>query len=326
MSDRHFDEAMEDLAYDEAEGAAESYTDEADLGELDAGEDEGDDEFLRSAIGGRPAGGGAAFDELDEGEGFEEGDEFDELDADEGYDTDAFEDAVADALDAGDSDEFLRRVRRIASRVGQAATRVGRVAGRVARVVGPIARAIPLPQAQAIGRIAGVVGRLMADGADEFEALEELFDYAETDDIDAAAPIIAGLTLRQRMPAVAQAARPVRRQLVHGVTQATRALARRQGPAAARAIPGVVRRVQQGVRRRTVPPRRAAAAVQRIAQRVAQSPRAVQTLARQARATLPPRARRSAGGARAAGAPCPNCRRTRRIALRGPAQVIIRGR
>jgi hypothetical protein len=342
MSDRHLDDSMEDLALDEAEGAADGYEDEADFGEGDeSGED---DEFLRGLIGGigRVAGGllgggggGDGFDEFAEGDGADEGDaldEGDEFDAGDGYDTDAFENAVADALDAGDSDEFLRRIGNIARNVGRAAGRVGRTVGNVARVVAPIASAIPLPQAQAIGRIANVVGRLMADGADEFEALEELFDYAESDDIDAAAPVIAGLAIRQRMPGVARAPRPVRRQVVRGVTRATRTLTRAQGPRAARAVPAVVQRVQQGVRRRRVPPRRAGAAAQRVAQRVAQSPRAVQQLVQRARAAAPARVRRM-HAARAAGmggvAPiagtCPSCRRTRTFNLRGPVQISIRG-
>jgi hypothetical protein len=134
----------------------------------------------------------------------------------------------------------------VGRQVGRVGGRVARGVGQVARTVAPIASMIPLPQAQAVGRIAGLLGRVMADGGDEFDALEDLFDLAEDEDaIDAAAPIIAGLTVRQRMPGVARATPQVRRQMVRGVTQATRTLARRQGPQAARAVPGVVQTVQR---------------------------------------------------------------------------------
>jgi hypothetical protein len=351
MSDRYMEDSMEDLAYDEAEGATDGYEDEGDYGDADAGE--GEDEFLRGILGGigRVAGGllggggggGDGFEDAGDDEfdaaadGFEEGES-------EVSDYEAFEDAVADALESGDTDEFFGRIARIARNVG-------RTVGNVARTVAPIASAIPIPQAQAVGRVAGVLGRLLADGADEFEALEELFDYAETDDIDAAAPLIAGLTVRQRMPGVARAPRQLRRQMVRSVANATRTLARRQGPRAARAVPGVVQRVQQGVRRRALPPRRAATAIRRVAQRVARSPRAVQVLAQRARATAPAAARQARaagigtpGVGGAMGAPaggfgpaahghahghahrCAHCRRARTFSLRGPVQITIRGR
>jgi hypothetical protein len=64
---------------------------------------------------------------------------------------------------------------------------------------------IPLPQAQLIGRIANIAGRLMADGADEFEAFEEMMDLADSEDaIDAAAPFMSAITLRTAMPGVSR--------------------------------------------------------------------------------------------------------------------------
>jgi hypothetical protein len=75
------------------------------------------------------------------------------------------------------------------------------VIGRIARTVGPIASAIPLPWTQAVGRVAGLVGRVMADEADEFEALDEMLELAEEEDLlDAAAPVVAGLTIRRTVP------------------------------------------------------------------------------------------------------------------------------
>jgi hypothetical protein len=312
MSERFETDAMEDLFSDAAEGPARFEEFEEDLFEdVDAGED---DEFVARVVGGagQAAGGAVGADE------FEEMADAGDMDAAEEWDsTDAMEDAVADALESDDADEFFRRLRRIAGRAVNVARRVGRGVGQVARVVGPIASMIPLPQAQAIGRIANVAGRLLADGADEFEAVDELVDLAEVENnIDAAAPVIAGLTLRRVMPGVSQLPRATRRQLVHGVTQATRTLARRQGPQAARAIPRIVSTAQRAVRQRRIPARALPQVVRRAAARVARSPQAVRRLARPVAGAL---------GGRAGGLMNPRGS-TRRIALRGPAQVTIQGR
>src|SRR5215471_8418864 len=156
---------MDDLAYDAAEGPARSYRHRADM--LDA------------------------YDDMDAY------DEFDVDEADEDMDTlDTMEEAFADALEAEDSDEFLRRVRRGLRSAVRVARSVGRGIGQVARVVAPIASAIPLPQAQAIARVARVAGRVLADGADEFEAIDALVDLAEDEDVmDAAAPAIASMAI-----------------------------------------------------------------------------------------------------------------------------------
>ena len=235
-------DVMEDLYYDEAEGPARQHFDEYD----EFGEEEGD-EFLRNIIGGL---GRAVGGLIGGGEGFDEYDEFDEYDA---YDVDEYEDmealdameeAVVDALAAEDTDEFFRRLRRGLGRVARiargAVRTVGRgiraaapIVGQIARTVGPIASLIPHPAAQAVGRLASVAGRVLP--ADEFDTMEDLFDFAEDEDaIDAAAPVIAGLTIRRTMPGVSRLPRPARRQLVRSVTRATRAVARRQGPQAAR--------------------------------------------------------------------------------------------
>jgi len=333
MSDRFYEDSMDDLALDEAEGAADLSDDSADFADVDSGDES--DEFLRGLIGGvgriagglmggGAGGGGEGFDEMDLGDDeFDAaGDEF--ADADSG-DNESFEDSVADALESEDTDEFFRRIAGIARRVG-------RTVGRVARVVAPIASAIPIPQAQAVGRIAGVLGRVLFDGADEFDALEDVFEEAEADNaIDAAAPIIAGLTIRSRMPGIARAPQGVRRQLVRSVAQATRTIARRQGPRAARVMPAVVGRVQQAVRRRAIAPRRVPAAVRQMAQRVARNPRLIRGLVQQARVQAgrrPARVRRNAQGGVAPAVVAPGAivggRRPRSFSLRGPVQITIR--
>jgi hypothetical protein len=369
-------DVMDDLSFDHAEGPSMGRQAFDDFGEeYDSYEEDGaDDEFIGGLIRGvgQLVGGAASADEFDEnGEGFEEADldesfdAYDEMDGfdhyedGDGYATDgyeAFSDAVADALDAEDSEEFMRLIRRAARGISQVARRaapvlrqVGRTVGQVARTVAPIASAIPLPQAQAIGRIANVAGRLLADGADEFEALDTMIDMAEEyDAIDAAAPMIAGLALRAAAPRVVAAARPVRRQAVQAVTRSVQTLAQRQGAPAARAAV----RVAQSVGRRPIPARAVAPTVRRVTPQVARRPAQVRQLSRPlspagaagqrrpgqrlrrpgspigaARRTQPGLRMGAAiqGPARlgGGGGSCPNCGHTRRFRLRGPVTLTI---
>jgi hypothetical protein len=361
--DRFDADVMEDLMGDAAEGPARAM-DEYDAFDEDDGfdeynaADEGEDAFLGRLIGGigriasglagGGAGAGEAFDEgdeFDEGDGFEAADGYDEFDeydsfaADGGDGGDAMEDAVADAMDAGDSDEFFRRLRRIARGIG-------RGVGNVARVVGPIASMLPIPQAQLIGRIANVAGRLLADGADEFETFDDFVDGLDDDGIDAAAPVLAGMVLRRALPGVARAARPVRRAAVRAVTRAVRTAVRRQGPQGARAVVRAVRATNRIVQQRRLPARQAARAVRQVTQQVVRRPEAVRRLARPlvpvARRVTPraqaarvvasavaPMARRVAavapGTVRSAGGmACPHCQR--RILARGPVTINLRCR
>jgi hypothetical protein len=285
MSQSYDADLLDDL-YDGAEGPAHTrHFDEFELG------DEAEDEFA------------------DAGEdGMEEFDEF------AGEDEDAVEamtDAVTDALEEEDEDQFLRRLRRIVRRV--------------APIVSRVASAIPLPQAQLIGRAAGVIGRLAADEADEFEAIDELLDLVDDEgEIDAAAPIIAGLTIRRAVPNVARLPRPQRRQLVRSVVGATRQVARRHGPRAAAAIPAVVQAARRTVAQRRLPLRRLPQVIQRTAARVARSPQLVRRLARQ-RPTgggggMAPRRAGIGGG----GPLCVACGRQRTYTFRGPVRLTIR--
>lgn len=309
-------DVMEDLYYDEAEGPARLQFDEFD--EYDA--------YYADE-----------YEDIDAPQQFDEFDEFDSFYASENEDMDALdamEEAVVDALEAEDTDEFFRRLRRGLGRVARiargAVRTVGRgiraaapVVGQIARTVGPIASLIPHPAAQAVGRLASIAGRVLP--ADELDAMEDLFDYAEDEDaIDAAAPVIAGLTIRRTMPGVSRLSRPARRQLVRSVTQATRAVARQQGPQAARAVPGVVRTVQTAVRQGRIPPRAAPRAIQRSAVRVARSPQLTRQMAARAGTVGRPSrglVRRGMGAARA----CPTCR-GQSYTLRGPVTISIQGR
>jgi len=319
MSERFESDVMGDLFEDEAEGSSRFEEFDEDAYEEDAGES---DEFLSRIVSGI----GQAIGGQSSGDEFMEMDEWEAGAGDEFEMADSMEDAVADALEAEDADEFFRRLRGVARRFGGIARRVGRGVGQVARVIAPIASAIPLPQTQAIGRLAGIAGRLLADGADEFEAVDELLDLAEEEDsIDAAAPVVAALTLRRTMPNVHLVPRQERRRLVRSVSNATRTLARQHGPHAARAVPRIVQTAQRAVRQRRIPARALPQVVRQTAARVARSPQAVRRLA----------GSRASGGARRYGSgtasgggrgACSHCGRRRVYVLRGPVELTIQGR
>ena len=228
---------------------------------------------------------GSAFDAYDEMEAY---DEFDVEDAyDEGGAFDALEDEMADALEAEDSDEFFRRIARGIRSAAQVARRVGRGVGQVARVVAPIASAIPLPQAQAIARVARVAGRLLADGADEFEAVDAMVDLAEDEDVmDAAAPAIASMAIRGAVPQAARLPAATRRQMVQATTRAAQRLARQQGPQAVRALPAVVQTAQRLARQQGLPPRALPQVIQRVGARISRNPQLLRRLLRSASPAL----------------------------------------
>jgi hypothetical protein len=217
---------MEDLFYDEAEGAAEfgeeewegyEAADEADFGEEE--EWEGADE---------------AYMEGYEDEGFDEyedyGEGFDDYDS-------AMEDAMAYALGAEDSDEFL-------GGIWKGIKKVGRVVGKVARVAAPIARLIPHPYAQLAAKGLGLIGKLRAEGASEDEALDAFAELASYD--ESALPIVAGLAARKLVKRRgAHLPLPARRHLVRTMHHAAKTLVHQRGPKAIRALPKVVSSVKR---------------------------------------------------------------------------------
>jgi hypothetical protein len=239
---------------------------------------------------------------------------------------DAMEASITDALEAEDSDEFFRRVVSGVRRAAQVAQRVGRTVGQVARVVGPIAGAIPLPQAQAVARIANIAGRLLADGADEFEALDAMLAFAADENaVDAAAPMIAGLTIRTIMPRAARLNPTIRRQLVRSVRQSTQTLGRRQGPQAVRAVPRVVQAVQRTAQRQRMPAQQLPQAVQRATARVVQNPRLVSQLARATRHASGVSDQQQRYGGRSQTFNLTGGG-TQRLMIRGPVEITIRSR
>jgi hypothetical protein len=244
-------DVMDDLFYDAAEGPSQTRRSTQSYD----GYDDYDDSF-------------DAYDEYDA---------YDSYDAyDEGDSYDAFEDAMVDALEAEDTDEFFRRIARVARRIG-------RGVGQVARVVAPIASAIPLPQAQAVARVARVAGRVLADGGDEFEAIDALVDLAEDEDLlDAAAPAIATMAVHGTMPQAARLPQNTRQQLVRATTQATQTIARQQGPQAARVVPAVVQTAQRTARQQGAPPSALPRIIRQVGQRLSRNPQLIRRLVRSA--------------------------------------------
>ena len=135
----------------------------------------------------------------------------------------------------------------------------------VLRTVGAALGTTASPTLRSIGQ--GIGALLNSLPADEFEALETMFDWAEEEDaIDEAAPAIAHLTLRQMAPKLPRA---TYHRLLKSIIQATRLLAQRQGTQAARAITPIVGSVMKTAQRRRMPVHTLPQAVQRTAAKVA---------------------------------------------------------
>lgn len=266
--DRYEESMFDDLAFDEAEGASDSFDeydeadegddfDEADEGDDYDGADEGDEYET------------ASYDDFDSGDEMDEGDEYDSFDEGDESDEEAWDEAMAYALGAEDSDEFIRRIARGVRRVAGAVRRAAPTIGRIARAVAPVASLIP-GVGTAIGGVANVVGQLMADEASEEETMAAFAELAVRN--RAAIPLAAGLAARRIMgPAAARLPQATRVQAVRTVRRAANQLVARGGPTAIRALPRIANSVRRtAVARRTPPavrPRVLAGTARRVASR-----------------------------------------------------------
>lgn len=278
----------------------------------------------------------------------------------EGASWQAFESELADALAEEDGDEFLGRMlgglsqvaRRVVPMVqrGQRAARggqLGSAAQGLARLLGSGAATgrgrLPAPAMGAGpgGGIAALLGQLMGQGFDEFEAFDEVADAYE-DGVDEALPAIVGLAARGLARGlghrnVGQLGHAARRALVRGVATAARTLVNRHGPRGARALGRVSQAAGRAARRGARTPQqaaqRAARGVPRVAERVAQQGGTVRKLARPLSPGRSPAAR--ARGMRphlgTAGPGAPREPRgtvsgDRVLRLRGPVEIVIRQR
>jgi hypothetical protein len=269
----------------------------------------------------------------------------------------AIEQAFADAMDAEDEDEFIRRLwrglRRAARVAAPALRRIGRRALPIGlRLLREGARRVGGVAGQelrgALGRdLQGILGGVTG-GAGTADAMDALADFAaDDDDVDAYVPVLGGMAGRYAVrnltsPGTRGArpaqARAIGRAVTRATTQAARTLVRQQGPQAIRAIPQVVRRVTILIRRRGTGARAVPQLIRSTTARVAANPRVAARLSRPSPAARRLRAR--AGVRRATGMPGaprrtpmtgpPTTRpgrrlRTRRrsIVIRGPARISI---
>ena len=241
-------DVMEDLAYGESDSSADMLEDDY---ESFGGEDEYD--F------------GADFgDESDFSEDDFEADEADE----------SIGNMLGGVLGVEDEDEFLGK---LFSGAKALIKKAAPIVGKIARGAAPILSMIPHPAAQGLGKVAGLLGKLRAEGASVEDALEAVAEVAVRD--PRALPIVAGLAARSvmknrapMMPAHQRA------QVAKSMTKAARTLIRTGGPKAIRALPKITRSV-----RRTAGARGTSAAVQpkvvaRTAAKVAQNPQLLRRL------------------------------------------------
>jgi hypothetical protein len=198
-------------------------------------------------------------------------DPVDGVEFDAGELMDELEDAVTEALDADDADEFF----------GKLFQGIRNVAKKVAPIVSQVAPLLPIPGAGLIGKAADIVGQVAADEADELDAFDGMIDIAdEADSFDAAAPVAAALAVRKAVPNAARLPHQQRKQLVKAAGAATRHIAQRHGPAAAAAVPAIVRHARRTAVQQGASPRQLPQLVRRTAARVARSPQLIRRFAR----------------------------------------------
>ncbi|MBZ4335711.1 hypothetical protein [Corallococcus sp. AS-1-12] len=279
---------------------------------------------------------------MEEGEGFEaEGFEGEGFEA-EGFEQDnpnALEDTFADAMDAQDEEEFLRRLAAGARRL---ATVAGPTFQRIRRRAMPIAMRLIRQAAPRLGGIAGqeigrsLGGMLRADAMDAFA--DAAGDYASDEDLDAFNRVLGGLAARHVVRATLsparrrqqpQQARALGRAVGQMTTQLASRISQRYGPRALPAVTRVVRQVTRLVRQQGASPQAVPRMLRRIGGRVINSPGVVRRLARPTAAVRQLRAR---AGLRRVGArgrlnPMmggPGLRRLRTVTLRGPVRIVVR--
>lgn len=286
---------------------------------------------------------GEGMEDPFEAEGFEENPTtMEEPFEGEGFDLEnpnALEDTFADAMDAQDEEEFLRRLvagaRRLATVAGPTFQRIRRRAMPIAmRLIRQAAPRLGGIAGQEIGRTLG--GLLRADAMDAFA--DAAGDYASDEDLDAFNRVLGGLAARHvvrstmspaRRRQQPQAARALGRAVGQMTTQLATRISQRYGVRALPAVTRVVRQVTRLVRQQGASPQAVPRMLRRIGGRVISSPRVVRRLARTSPAVRQLRARAGLRrvGPRGRLTPMmggPGYRRLRTVTLRGPVRVIVR--
>jgi hypothetical protein len=240
-------DVMEDLAYAEAEGPA----DMADMLEGDAWESE--DSY-------------DAFGE-DSGDCYE--DAYESEDAFGGG-------AMGSILGAESEDEFFGK---LISGIKNVVSKAAPIVGKIARGAAPILNAIPLPQTQIAGQIAGLLSNLKAEGGTVEDALEAVAEIAVRD--PRALPVVAGLTARSVVKNGGAAMPPAKRQQVAAtMNRAANTLVANGGPQAIRALPKIARSVKRTAAAAGTPPSFQPKVVARTASKVAQNPALLRKLSK----------------------------------------------
>ncbi len=252
-------EYLEDLEYEEAEGAAdlfleddyeEDYEDDFEEDYEDDLEEDYEDDFYEDDI-----------------EDDYEDDLYDAFEDDD-FEDDDLEDTLAYALAAEDTDEFFKRLFKGAKKLFK---KVAPVVGKVARVAAPILSKIPHPYAQIAGKAAGLIGKLRAEGATEEEALEAMAELASRD--RRAVPLVAGIaarTLVKRKGAVMPKSQ--RKHVVRAMNKTAKTMVRKRGPKAVRAFAKITKSVKNTTAAKGTPTMAKPKVVQRTAAKVAKSP------------------------------------------------------
>lgn len=272
------DDMFDDLAYDEAEGAADAFGDEFDefddYDEFDEFDefDEYDDYDEYDELDAMSA--YDDYDEFDDYDEYDEFDEYDDYDEFDDYEEDAFDSMLAYALAAEDEDEFFGKlfkgIKKFAKKAGRAIKKAAPVVGKIARVAAPILSKIPHPYAQMGAKAAKLLGRLRMEGASEEEALEAFAELAARD--PRALPIVATIGARTILKSKAKRMSPTaRKRAVKDVKAAAKTLIRAKGPKAVRALPRIVKSSKKMAARKGTPPPLRTKVVKAAAKKVARS-------------------------------------------------------
>jgi hypothetical protein len=240
-------DVMEDLAYLESEGVSDLVEDEGEYFS-DALESDGLEDYAEFGEDG--------LDMLEDD--LESEDEAEE----------AIGNTLGQILSAEDEDEFFGKLFSGAKKLIQKAAPI---VGKIARGAGPILSMIPHPAAQAAGKVAGLLGKLRAEGASVEDALEAVAEIAARD--RRALPIVAGLAARSVIKNRGAAMPPAQRaQVAKTMTRAAKTLVQNGGPKAIRALPKITRSVKRTASARGTPTSVQPRVVARTAAKVAQSP------------------------------------------------------
>ena len=239
---------MEDLANGELEGASEM-------------EDEFDpfNEYESDLAGDFASG---DFGE-DEGNYFSGEDDFEGDEADENIGQ-----MLGSVLGAEDEDEFLGK---LFSGAKNLIKKAAPVVGKIARGAAPILSTIPHPAAQVAGRVAGMLGKLKAEGASVEDALEAVAEVAARD--PRALPVVVGLASRSVIKNRGASMPPAQRQqIAKTMNKAARTLVSSGGPKAIRALPKITQSVKRTAGARGASPAAQPKVIARTAAKVAQNP------------------------------------------------------